>query len=126
MFCTHDKLTVTMQTLGQKIRELREDQDLSLRELAKRLGGLSAAFLSDVELGRRYPSDEVLANIASVLGVSLDELRKYDTRPPVEDLKRKAESDPTFGFALRKIMEKDVSADELMKLIEKKEKDSKK
>ena len=124
--CTHSKLTMTMKTLGQKIRELREAKDLSLRELAKKLGGLSAAFLSDIELGRRYPSNEVLAKIATELGVPLDELQKYDTRPPVEDLKRKAESDPTFGFALRKMMEKDISAEELMKLIEKKEKDSKK
>lgn len=115
-----------IKTLGQKIRELREDKDLSLRELAKQLGGLSAAFLSDIELGRRYPSDEVLAKIANVLGVSLDELQKCDTRPPVEDLKRKTELDPTFGFALRKLMEKDVTAEELMKLVEKKDKDSKK
>lgn len=40
-----------MKTLGQRIRELRETKDLSLREFAKQLGDLSAAFLSDVELG---------------------------------------------------------------------------
>lgn len=44
-----------VKTLGQRIRELRERDDLSLREFARKLG-VSAAFLSDVELGRRHPS----------------------------------------------------------------------
>ena len=43
--------------LGQRIRELRGKKDLSLRELAKKLD-VSAAFLSDIELGRRYPSEK--------------------------------------------------------------------
>ena len=43
-----------MKTLGERIRELREERDLSLRELAGKIG-VSAAFMSDVELNRRYP-----------------------------------------------------------------------
>jgi transcriptional regulator with XRE-family HTH domain len=49
-----------MKTLGEHIKEVREERDLSVRELAKKLN-VSAPFLSDVELGRRHPSDEVLA-----------------------------------------------------------------
>jgi transcriptional regulator with XRE-family HTH domain len=109
-----------MKTLGQRIRELREKQDLSLRELAERLGGLSAAFLSDIELGRRYPSDKVLADMARVLGTTLEDLREYDTRPPVEDLKRLTMTDPAFGLAFRKVIAKRVSPDELIKLAERK------
>jgi transcriptional regulator with XRE-family HTH domain len=115
-----------MKTLGQRVRELRETQDLSLREFAKRLGGFSAAFLSDVELGRRFPSDAVLAKMASVLGVSEDELRTHDTRPPVEDLKRLAASNPTFGFALRQVVEKNVTAEDIMDMIKKAEQKKKK
>src|SRR5437588_601706 len=37
------------KTLGERIRELRAEKDLSLREFAKKLGGLSAAFLSEIE-----------------------------------------------------------------------------
>ena len=55
-----------MKTLGEKIRELREERDLSLRELAKKLN-LSAAFLSDIELGRRNPSDKVLSDLAKLI-----------------------------------------------------------
>ena len=108
-----------MKTLGQKIRELREAKDISLREFAKKLGDLSAAFVSDVELGRRFPSDKVLSKIAHHLGVTVDELKKYDTRPPLDELKRIAASDPTFGFALRTVIEKKVTADELMNLAKK-------
>jgi len=115
-----------MKTLGQRVRELREAQDLSLREFAKKLGGLSAAFLSDVELGRRFPSEEVLVKMAAVLGVNVDELKKCDTRAPMEDLKRLAASDPTYGFALRQVIEKKVTAEQLLGLATKTDKKNKK
>src|SRR5438132_446625 len=105
-----------MQTLGQRIRELRDAKDMSLREFARKLDDLSAAFVSDVELGRRFPSDKVLARMAHILEIPLDELKKYDTRPPLEELKRIAASDPTYGFALRTVIEKKVSADQLLNL----------
>lgn len=105
-----------MKTLGERIRELREQRDLSLREFAKKLGGLSAAFLSDIELGRRHPSDKVLEDMARALKTTLEDLRKYDTRPPVEDFKRLITANPAYGVALRRIVDKKVSAEELMKL----------
>jgi len=115
----------TSKTLGQRIRELREAKDFSLRELAKRID-VSAAFLSDVELGRRFPSSDVLIKIAQFLGVTVDELKALDSRPPVEDLKRIAASNPTYGFALRQMVEKGVSADDLMKFVKQAEQRKKK
>lgn len=114
-----------MKTLGTRIRELRDERDLSLREFARRLGDVSAAHISDIELGRRYPSLPLMKKIAEELRVPLDELLQYDNRAPVDDLKRRAEADPTFGFALRKIVEQDVSAEELLKLLENKAKHEK-
>jgi len=108
-----------LKPLGERIRELREEHDLSLREFAVKLGGLSAAFLSDVELGRRHPSDKVLADMARILGTALEDLRKHDTRPPVEDLKRLATANPAYGVALRQIVNMKVSPEELMKLANK-------
>lgn len=108
-----------MKTFGQRIRELRDAQDLSLREFAKKLGNLSAAFVSDVELGRRFPSEKVLEKMAHALKVTADELRSYDSRAPIEELKHLATSNPTYGFALRKIVEGEISAEDLMSLVKK-------
>ena len=109
-----------MKTLGERIRELREQKDLSLREAAKKLD-LSAAFLSDVELGRRFPSDEVLGRIAKLLAQSVDELKAFDTRPPMEELKRMTASNPLLGAALRRVVEKSVSASDLIDMLKKAE-----
>jgi transcriptional regulator with XRE-family HTH domain len=108
-----------IKSLGERIRELRVERDLSLREFAGKLGDLSAAFLSDVELGRRHPSEKVLADMARVLGTSLEDLRKHDTRAPVEDLKRLATADPMYGLALRQIVDKKVSPEQLKKFADK-------
>jgi len=107
------------KSFGQRIRELREAKDLSLRDLAKLLD-VSAAFLSDVELGRRYPSEDTLGLYAVQLGVSVDELKEYDARPPVKEMVKHAEKDPAFGMALRSAMDLGLSAKELQEFIQKK------
>jgi transcriptional regulator with XRE-family HTH domain len=92
-------------SLGQRLRELREGVDLSARELAKRIG-VSSPFLSDIELGRRFPSEEVLGKLAAALNVPLEELKQYDNRGPIADLKRLMDSDPKLGLAFRTAVEK--------------------
>ena len=92
-------------SLGQRIHELRGKAGLSLRKLADQIG-VSAPFLSDIELGRRFPSDAILAKLADILDVSPDELKQYDTRGPIADLKRLMDSDPKLGFAFRTVVEK--------------------
>ena len=110
-----------MKTLGEKIRELREGLDLSLREFARQLG-VSAPFWSDVELGRRHPSSERLEETAKILGVTVEELKEYDTRPPVQDLRRLSSADPAFGLAFRRAIDAGVNTDDLMKLVKEKRK----
>ena len=107
-----------LHTLGQKLRELRESRGLSLRESARRLDGISAAHLSDIELGRRFPSDELLTKLAKLLKVPMEELRQYDHRTPVEQLRRLVQADPAFGFALRALVDKQVTPDEIVRLTE--------
>lgn len=97
------------------------EKDLSLRELGTKLGDLSAAFLSDIELGRRYPSDRVLSDMARVLGVSIEELRKHDTRPPVELIKK----NPQYGFAFRTVIERKVSPAKILDMVNKDKKEQK-
>ncbi len=98
-------------TLGQKIRQLRDKADFSLRELAEQVK-VTAPFLSDIELGRRYPSDDVLTKLAECLKVSPEELRQYDVREPVADMKRLMETNPKLGFAFRSVVE-DVKSGKL-------------
>lgn len=108
-----------MKTLGQHLRELRDQHDISLRELAQRLN-ISATFVSDIELGKRYPSDDVLTDMSKVFQVSLSELKSYDTRPPVDELKKIIAGNPAYAFAFRQVMEKRVTPEELLKLVDKK------
>jgi transcriptional regulator with XRE-family HTH domain len=105
-------------SLGQYIRELRDKRDISLREFAKKLE-CSAAFLSDIELGRRYPSDKILTDIATLLGVSVEELKARDVRAPLEELKRLTATDPRYAFAFRTVIEKKVSPEALLNLAKK-------
>lgn len=91
-------------TMGQRLRELRERAGLSLREVAK-AAKISAPFLSDVELGRRFPTNETLLLIAQKLGASADDLKKHDHRSALADLKRLAESSPNLGAAVRALVD---------------------
>jgi transcriptional regulator with XRE-family HTH domain len=103
-------------TLGEYLRKLRDHHDLSLRELGAKTH-VTAAFLSDIELGRRYPSPKVLALLARVLETTLEDLRQYDTRPPMEELRRLANNNPAYAIALRRFAER---PDELLKIVNKK------
>ncbi|MFB2579893.1 helix-turn-helix domain-containing protein [Herbiconiux sp. P15] len=62
-----------MSQVGERIRVVRQAQGLSLRELGSRVG-VSASFLSQVELGRAMPSMGTLWTIVSELDLSLDAL----------------------------------------------------
>jgi len=50
---------------GKAIRAAREKAKVSLREMG-RVTGFSAAFLSDVELGRRNPNEKIIKFIESI------------------------------------------------------------
>ncbi|HEV2692706.1 MAG TPA: helix-turn-helix transcriptional regulator [Verrucomicrobiae bacterium] len=105
-------------SMGQRLRELREGAGLSLREVAK-AAKISAPFLSDVELGRRFPTNETLALIAQKLSASAADLKKHDHRSSLADLKRFAEGSPSLAAAVRAIVEEvqsgNLTPDELAK-----------
>ncbi|MFH1067153.1 MAG: helix-turn-helix transcriptional regulator [bacterium] len=107
---------------GQYIRELRASKDLSLRELGSKIGK-TAAFLSDIELGNRFPAEDVLPLLAEALGVTAEDLQQYDQRPPVREMQELVRSNPQYGFAFRKVVgavqEKHISPDDLVKRVEK-------
>lgn len=66
------KTIAQRQRIGPQIRHLRQLRALTLDDLAGS-AGLSASHLSRLERSQTLPSFTVLANIAQVLGVSIDE-----------------------------------------------------
>lgn len=59
--------------LGAKLRQAREEKNLSLRSVATQLG-VSASLISQVETGKTQPSVSTLYAMVSLLGLSLDGL----------------------------------------------------
>ena len=110
-----------MKTLGDRIRERREELDLSLREFAKQVN-CSPPFISDVEHGRRFPSEQMLELMAKALRLKLGDLQKLDPRPPIEEMKRMAESDPTYAVAFRTMVANKPSAEDLLRFVSEKSK----
>ena len=65
-----------MQRFGEKLRTLRSQRNMTLRELAERLGFRSHGFVGDLESGRKKPSVELAVEIARLFDVSVDQLVK--------------------------------------------------
>lgn len=66
-------------TVGERIREIREDHEITQDQLAER-AGLSKGFLSDVENSKRNIGSQNLLQIANVLGASVDYLLRGEAR----------------------------------------------
>jgi transcriptional regulator with XRE-family HTH domain len=70
------------KTLGSEIQRLRLGAGFTLRAFARQLD-ISAAHQSDIEHGRRMPSEDLLRTMASALahtGTTYDDLKKLDSR----------------------------------------------
>lgn len=63
--------------IGPRVRALRDNMGLSLRDLAERCG-VSATTLSQVERGETSPTLQVAARIATGLGLRLSQLLRLD------------------------------------------------
>lgn len=68
--------------LAQNLKYLREQKDLSQRELSDVLGFSSSA-VTMWEQGRRSPDIETIIKLAEYFNITLDELVRKDLRPPI-------------------------------------------
>jgi transcriptional regulator with XRE-family HTH domain len=75
------------ETVGPRIRALREAMDLSLRDLAER-SGVSAPMLSQVERGETSPTLQIADKIASGLELRLSQLLRLDEDGAVSVVRR--------------------------------------
>ena len=71
------------QQLGRRIKSLRSQRELSQESLAE--PGYSAAYVSQIEHGKRRPSDAALSHFAARLGLTLEQL--VSGRDPDQDLR---------------------------------------
>jgi transcriptional regulator with XRE-family HTH domain len=90
--------------LGPRLRLAREERQLSVRELARRIG-CSASLISQIERGVSVPSVGVLYSLATELGSSLDHLLfGADSRRPApvsEPADTPPAADPAPGVVQR-------------------------
>jgi transcriptional regulator with XRE-family HTH domain len=116
------------KTLGQRVRELRQKADMALRDLGEKLKDpetgvhVSSAFLSDIENGRRFPSDDLIDRMAAVLGADADELRKCDPRGPAREIQELAVMNAKYAFAFRRavdfVQDNNLSPEEFIRRVE--------
>lgn len=77
---------------------------VSLRQFAVSIS-ITPPFLSDIELGRRFPSDDVLHSIAKGLKVPFDDLKSLDVRESVSEVRRMVNANAAWGLAFRTVAE---------------------
>ncbi len=73
---------------GLKLKQLRQEKDLSLSDLSAK-SGLSISYLNEIESGKKYPKADKIASLAEVLGTSFDKLvslKLVRNLAPIEEL----------------------------------------
>jgi XRE family transcriptional regulator, fatty acid utilization regulator len=71
---------------GAKLRQLRNETDLTLSELAAK-AALSISYLSEIEKGKKFPTPEKIIQIAQALGSTYDELVSGQVSESLDPLK---------------------------------------
>lgn len=82
--------TLNIVELGEYVKRKREDEKMSLRDVAKRIN-VSASTLSRIENGIGVPDSATLARLAAWLGIPLERLMKGS--PIGEHLTKEASAD---------------------------------
>jgi transcriptional regulator with XRE-family HTH domain len=65
-----------MQRFGEKLRALRTQRGMTLKELALELGLSAHGYISELESGKKKPTAELVLNVARLFDVSTDQLLK--------------------------------------------------
>lgn len=96
---------------GLKVRQLRNELNLSFAELAEHTG-MSISYLNEIEKGKKYPKEDKVAFLASALHTTPSELTSVDMPPslaPVQDLLQSNFLNELpldlFGIELNKVIE---------------------
>ncbi len=73
-----------MQRFGEKLRALRIQRGITLKELALSLGLSAHGYISELESGKKKPTAEFVLNVARLFDVSTDQLLKDELELDME------------------------------------------
>lgn len=95
----------TLRHIGQRVRELRQTQGLTLQALSDQ-SGLSASMLSMIERGQASPSLLSMSALAHSLGASIVDLLSDSPAKEASPLRRFADAAPFFSAdgVLRRVL----------------------
>ena len=65
-----------IQRFGEKLRALRTQRGLTLKELASALGYIAHGHISELEAGKKLPTIEFVLKVANLFDVTTDQLLK--------------------------------------------------
>ncbi len=65
-----------MQRFGEKLRTLRKQRGMTIKELARATGYATHSHVSEIETGKRRPPLEFALKVGRLFDVSLDQLLK--------------------------------------------------
>lgn len=65
-----------MVRFGEKLRRLRLERHMTLKDLALALGLSAHGYISEIEAGKKRPTVEFVLSVARLFEVSTDELLK--------------------------------------------------
>ena len=89
--------------IGEKIKELREEEDITQRELSKIIGASSES-ISQYERGQQTPKPQTLIKLADHFNVSIDYIF--------------GRADAKNSYILEKYKDKNLDVDTINKIIE--------
>ncbi len=67
-----------MKRFGEKLRVLRKQHEMTLKELAVALGYTAHSHISQIESGKKTPTVAFVLKVADLFDVSTDQLLKDD------------------------------------------------
>lgn len=86
--------------LGEKIRSIRQQKEMTQEQVAERLGYKTPSYVSDVENNKFVPSEEKLKKLATALKMSWEEMEDLVLEAELEDL---GINEPAFTMMFKDI-----------------------
>lgn len=103
-----------MHLIGEKIKTLRQEQELSISELADK-AGVAKSYLSSIERSiQTNPSIQFMEKVSQVLGVSVNDL----LQEPTTEENAVEELDEEWLDIVRDAMESGVSKEQFLDYLE--------